>query len=138
MLALELRDRVTERYLKRLVIGDWWLVDGYWTSLCAVNKNSSLHLDEFLLQAFRLEVRYQRVDEGSQFAVHHFGELVQREADAMVGDAVLREIVGANFLGAVARLDLAQALGGDGFVLLVTARVRKGARATRAWPWRDF
>jgi len=32
-------------------------------------------------QAFGLEMRYQGVDEWTEFAFHHFGELVQRQVD---------------------------------------------------------
>src|ERR1700680_1853596 len=70
-----------------------------------------LGLDQLLLQALSLVVRHQRVDERSELAVHHFGELVQRQADAMVGHAILRKIVRANFLRAVAGLDLSKPLG---------------------------
>src|SRR5204863_5117416 len=45
-------------------------------------------------------------------AFEHLLELVQRQADAMIGDASLREIVGADALRAVAGADLVLALCG--------------------------
>ncbi len=45
----------------------------------------------------------QRVDDLAQrLALHHLGQIVERQIDAVVGDAALREIVGADALGAVA------------------------------------
>src|SRR5882762_1400311 len=58
-----------------------------------------------LFHFFGLVVCRQRFDNGLQLTVHHFGELVDREADAVVGDAVLREVVGADLFTAVARAD---------------------------------
>ena len=55
------------------------------------------------------------VDEGVgnrlQVADDHLIEVVHRQADAVIGHAVLREIVGANPLAAVAGADEAFALG---------------------------
>ena len=51
-------------------------------------------------------------------AVNENGEIVERNLDAVVGDAVLREIVGANFFGAITGLDLAAALRSQSRVLL--------------------
>jgi len=48
------------------------------------------------------------------FAAHHFVDLVERQADAVVGDAALREVVGADALRTVAAADLALAVGGAG------------------------
>src|SRR5262252_2887494 len=50
---------------------------------------------------------YQFVERG---AFQHLIELVQRQADAMVGDAPLREVIGADALRAIARANLALAL----------------------------
>src|SRR5229473_5112270 len=53
---------------------------------------------------------------------------MERQADAMIGDAVLREIIGADFFGAVAGFDLAAALGGEGgLALLLLLLVEAGA-----------
>src|SRR5688572_26938042 len=48
----------------------------------------------------------QRFDERVDFTAHHFGELVHREPDPMVGHPILREIVRANLCRAVAGADL--------------------------------
>src|SRR6266403_5131550 len=42
---------------------------------------------------------------------------MQGQADAVIGYAILRIVVGANFLGAVAGFDLSAALGGQGGLL---------------------
>ena len=81
------------------------------TWLGPTQAEAALNFDQLLLQAFRLEMRYQGVDERAEFAFHHFRELVQRQADAMIGNAVLRGIVGANFFRAIACLDLPKSLG---------------------------
>src|SRR5260370_29052843 len=55
----------------------------------------------------------ERVDDlVERFARHHLVDLVERQVDAVVGDATLREIVGADALGAVAAADLALPIGG--------------------------
>ena len=77
-----------------------------------------LRFHQLLLQALGFEVRDERVDERASLPSIDFGELVQGETDAVIGDAVLRKIVGADFFGAVAGLDLAAALGGEELVLL--------------------
>src|SRR6266446_7549502 len=74
---------------------------------------------EFLLEALGFIVLDEAVDEGGEFAVHDFGQLMEREADAVIGYAVLREIVGADFFGAVASFDLSTALGGEGGLALL-------------------
>ena len=50
-------------------------------------------------------------------------QLVRREVDAVIGHAALREVIGANLLGAIAGADLALALLGDGVVLLLQLRL---------------
>ena len=87
-----------------------------------VSMVPSLHarlcLGQFLFEAFGFVVSHEAIDEGSELAIHDFGELVDGQADAVIGDAVLRIIVRANFLGAVTGFDLAAALGADGGLLL--------------------
>jgi len=39
----------------------------------------------------------EAVDERGEFAFHYVRELVKREANAVIGDAILWEVVGANF-----------------------------------------
>src|SRR5215470_2560514 len=46
----------------------------------------------------------------SRRAVHHAIQIVKREADAVIGHAVLRKVVSANFFFASAGSDLAAAL----------------------------
>src|SRR5438132_4087800 len=63
-------------------------------------------------QLARLVLGDERVDQlVERGALEHLLELVQREADAMIGDAPLREIVGADALRAIARDDLPLELG---------------------------
>jgi len=52
----------------------------------------------------------QRPDQFPEIAVDHAVQIVKRQADAMIGHAVLREIVGADFFFAPAGTDLAAAL----------------------------
>src|SRR5579883_382261 len=71
------------------------------------------------------------VHERGELAFHDVIELVQGQADAVIGDAVLRKIVGANFFGAVAGFDLAAALGNDGGLLLLQFQfIESGAENT--------
>src|SRR5215468_5101417 len=56
-----------------------------------------------LFQLLGLVVRDQSVDQRLEPAIHELRQLVDCIADAMIGDAVLREVVSANLLAAVAR-----------------------------------
>ena len=59
----------------------------------------------------RLMLGDQRIDQLiERFAFEHQIKLVQRQPDAVVGDAPLREIIGADALRAVAGADLAAAV----------------------------
>jgi hypothetical protein len=62
-------------------------------------------------------VRNQTVDQCWQLAFHHIAEVVQRQADAMIGDAILREVIGADFFGPVSGFDLAATFRTDGGLL---------------------
>src|SRR5882762_11641360 len=73
---------------------------------------------EFLFEAFGFVVAGEAVDQCTEFAFHHVGELVKRKTDAVIGDTVLREVVGADFFGAVAGFDLAAAFGAECGLLL--------------------
>src|SRR5690606_36223633 len=53
-------------------------------------------------QLVRLVLVHQRIDDFIEFALHNLFELVERQVDAVIGDAALREIVGADALGAIA------------------------------------
>src|SRR5262245_24242571 len=65
----------------------------------------------FLFQLFGLEVRHHRVNQLVNPALHNLVELMDRQAYAVIGDAVLFEIVGADFFRTVAAADLRTALG---------------------------
>ena len=60
----------------------------------------------------------KRVDDRVELAFHHQIQLVQRQADAVIGQAVLREIVSADFFAAVAGADHAAPLRADRRLLL--------------------
>src|SRR5216683_4510780 len=82
-----------------------------------MNHPSSLIPHPFgLLQALFLVIPAQSVDHFAQVARDDGVELVPRLVDAMVGDAILREVVGADALAAVAGADQALALGGTHLV----------------------
>ena len=86
-------------------------------------------------QLLRALVRHQRVDDLVELTGEHAVELVERQSDAMVGDAVLLEVVGADLLGASATSDLAASsvaeLGGL-LVLLELEQPRPSAPAAHA------
>src|SRR5260370_17966271 len=81
---------------------------GTWPCTGSPQHDSPPHLyfDEFLLEPPGFVVGHQRIHNRAELSVHDFGELVNGQPDAMVGDAVLREIIRAHFLLAVAALDL--------------------------------
>ena len=63
-------------------------------------------------QQFGLMFGHQCVDHiGERLAFHHLRQFVERQVDAVIGDATLREIIGADAFGAVAGADLAAPLG---------------------------
>src|SRR5229473_5459983 len=64
-------------------------------------------------------MRDEGVDHGGEFSVHHLGQLMQGQADAVIGYAILRVVVGADLFRAVAGFDLAATLGGDGGLLFL-------------------
>jgi len=72
----------------------------------------------FVLQFFCLEVSDEAVDHVGDVAFHDAIELMQGETDAVIGEAILGEIVGADFFAAIARADHAAALSSDGLLLL--------------------
>src|SRR5690625_5879306 len=49
-----------------------------------------------LLEQKRLVAGGERVDDAFEFAVHHVIEVIEREVDAVIGEAVLREVIGSN------------------------------------------
>src|SRR5688572_1882101 len=92
---------------------------------------SLLFLGELLGLVFVLQRRQQLVD----LALHDVAELVEREIDAVVGHATLREVVGADAFGTVAGAHLQLAIARHStvaFLLLGRAECclheRRGAR----------
>ena len=69
----------------------------------------------------------QGVDHGLQVAGHDLVELVEREVDAVVGQAVFGKVVGADPLAAVARADLRLAFVARLAVFLLRAWPRRAA-----------
>src|SRR5450756_1647915 len=74
-------------------------------------------LFRLLLHFFALIMGDQRVEDGIHFALHHEIELMERQSDAVIAHAVLRKVVGADLLAAVARSDHALALRAQGSLL---------------------
>ena len=64
------------------------------------------HRFDLLREFFGLVLLIRAPDQLLDLAVHDVVELVQRQIDAVVGDPALREIIGADAFGAVARADL--------------------------------
>src|SRR5438270_2656046 len=92
-------------------------------------KDLPLNRHRFLLELLRLEVRNQRVDERLEFAVHYFRQLVDRESNAVVGHAVLRKVIRAYLLAAIAAANLCLALLGQlGLLALEFDFVKTGAQ----------
>src|SRR4051794_9491851 len=58
------------------------------------------------LEPLGLVVGAQRLDDVEEVAVHDRWQVVLGQADPVVGDAVLGEVVGPDLLGAIARADL--------------------------------
>src|SRR3972149_3193464 len=65
------------------------------------------------LQLFRLVARCHLVDELVELAVEHGFQTVRSEVDAMMGDAILWEVVCSDFLAALAAADLGTPRVGD-------------------------
>src|SRR4029077_2608368 len=71
-----------------------------------------------LLELFGLVIRGERFENGVELSIHNEIQLMERQADAVIGDAVLREVVGANFLAAVAAASLSAPLRSQRCLLL--------------------
>ena len=76
---------------------------------CPFRKGVSL-LFRHLAELAGLLVLVEAVDHALEVAVHERGDVVHREADAVVGDAALGEVIGADLVAPVARPDLPLAL----------------------------
>src|SRR5439155_509585 len=72
-----------------------------------------------LTQRLRLEEGAAGDDHVLDVAVHHGGEIVARQSDAVVGQPILRKVVGADLLAAVAGSHLRLALRVAGAALLL-------------------
>ena len=78
---------------------------------CSWRALLSAHL--FGREQRRLVLRHERINDLLQrFAVEDLWQLVERQIDPMIGHPALREIVGADALGAVAAADLPAARSG--------------------------
>src|ERR1019366_1139919 len=75
-------------------------------------------LFRLLFHLLALVMGDQGIENGVHFALHHEIELMQRQADAVIAHAILREVVGADFLAAVAGAHHALALRAQGRLLL--------------------
>src|SRR5207249_6965356 len=72
-----------------------------------------------LLELFRLVVGDETVDDLVELAVQDLLQAVDRQADAVIGDPALLEVVGPDLLAAVARAHLALPLAGDLLLLFL-------------------
>src|SRR5579859_754604 len=76
-----------------------------------------LRSSKLLLQTLGFVVAHQGVDQRTELSFHDIRQLVERQADAVIRHAVLREIVRADFFGAVASSNLPAAFRADGGLL---------------------
>src|SRR2546430_3195511 len=74
---------------------------------------------KFLVEALGFVVRSQAIHHWGQLSFHHISQLMQRQADAVIGHTVLRKIIGTDFFATVARLDLAAAFRAQRGLLLL-------------------
>ena len=70
----------------------------------------------------------ERTDQAVEISRHDVVELVEREVDAVIGHAPLREIVGADAFGAVTAADQRTARFGFLGLLLLALRVEQARR----------
>src|SRR5436309_2677328 len=76
-----------------------------WQALTFPPKAFGVHVSRLELQGLQLflqVMRHQRFDDRINLALQNKRQVVEGQLDAMVGDAVLREIVGADALVALA------------------------------------
>src|SRR5262249_22820784 len=74
--------------------------------------------DRRVFELFRLVVGDQLIDQLAEVAVEDLREAMSREVDAVIGDPVLRKIVGPDFFRSIAAADLAAPVLGDRLLLL--------------------
>src|SRR5258708_5534995 len=90
-----------------------------WSSAsCTVSTAIALGGFALVSEPAGLVIRGESADDCVQSSFHYLIKLVQSEADAMVGDAVLGEVVGADLFAAVAAAHHAASFGADLFALL--------------------
>src|SRR6266853_1451199 len=73
----------------------------------------------FVLQLFGLIMSDQGINDGLKPAIHDFSKLVDGESNAVVGHAVLGEIVSTNLFTAIAASHHGPSLLGQRFLLLL-------------------
>ena len=84
------------------------------------------------VQQLGLVLGDQRVGQLEEIAVHDRRDLVEREIDAVIGDAALRKVVGADALGAVAAADQRACASPPSFALLLAHLLVLDARGEHA------
>src|ERR1035441_9237429 len=81
-------------------------------AVCTVMWGSDQRaLVALLLQLFGLVIGGQGFEDGIHLPLHHEIQLMQRQADAVIRHAILREVVGADLFAAIAGSDHATPLG---------------------------
>src|SRR5262249_40867782 len=73
---------------------------------------------EFFFETFCLEVGVERVKDLRQVAIHDRVEPMQRKADPVIADAILAEVIRADFLAAIAASNHGSPLVGERLLLL--------------------
>src|SRR5580765_5386714 len=87
-------------------------------AVCTVMVRSvDRSLFRLLFHFLALVVGDERVEDRVHFAFHHEIELMEREADAVIAYAILREVVCADLLAAIAGSHHALAFGAEGCLL---------------------
>src|SRR5690606_14347989 len=76
-------------------------------SAIRLSRRISLTLLDQFGKKCSLVIGDQRIDQFIQIAFHDPVELVERQVDTVIGNATLREIIGADTLGTIARTNLA-------------------------------
>ena len=86
-----------------------------------------LRSHQFLFEPLGLEVSAEGFDDWVEAAVEERVELMERQPDAVIGEAVLGKVVGANLLATLASADHRVALLGDGLALLLLLHLEQAA-----------
>src|ERR1041384_4815128 len=92
-------------------------------------ENAHTASGRYFGQTLVVVFRHQIFDQLIQVAFHDGGQVLDGEVDAVVGDTVLGEVVGADFFAAVARADLVAAGGGHpGLLFFLLVGEKPGAK----------